>query len=67
MNIKQIRERAKNIGIKPGKLRKVELIRLIQKGEGNFPCFDTERVENCDEKNCLWREDCLNYSNLKIN
>ena len=66
MNIKHIREMAKNMGIKPGRLRKAELVRLIQKAEGNFPCFDTERVKDCGEENCLWQEDCLNYSNLRI-
>ena len=66
MNVKEIRSIAKNMGIKPGKLRKAELIRLIQKTEGNISCFGTERVKNCGEENCLWREDCLKYLNLKI-
>lgn len=66
MNIREIREMAKNIGVKPGRLRKTELVRLIQKTEGNLPCFDTERVRDCGEENCLWREDCLKCFNLKI-
>ena len=45
---------------------KIELVREIQKAEGNIPCFATERANNCDEKNCIWREDCLKYFNLKI-
>jgi len=66
MNMKEIKEMAKNLGIKPGRLRKMELIRLIQKTEGNIPCFATERVNHCNERNCLWYEDCLKYFTLKI-
>jgi len=39
MNMQDIREKAKILDIKPGKKRKVDLIRLIQATEGNFPCF----------------------------
>lgn len=67
MNMRGIKEMAKNMGIRPGRLRKAELVRLIQKTEGNIPCFGTQRVENCGEENCLWREDCLKYWDLKIN
>ena len=58
MKAKDIREIAKNMGIKIGKMRKPELIRTIQKAEGNIPCFGT-RGHECDQINCLWREDCI--------
>lgn len=58
MKEKDIKEIAKTIGIKVGKMRKPELIRTIQKTEGNIPCFGT-RGHECDQTNCLWREDCI--------
>ncbi len=59
MKIEQIREIAKGHGIKGAKLKKAELIREIQRAEGNFDCFGSERAVACDESDCLWREDCV--------
>ena len=58
MNMKQIIEIAKNWDI-PFKLgmSKDALIHAIQIKEGNRPCFRT--VVNCEEGNCLWRDDCI--------
>jgi hypothetical protein len=36
---------------------KAAIIRDIQCREGFTPCFG--RKEECPEKECLWREDCL--------
>ncbi|SNB44730.1 Rho termination factor N-terminal domain-containing protein [Geobacter sp. DSM 9736] len=58
MNMKEIREVAAERGVKPGKLKKEELIRAIQQAEGNPACFEPGRGENCGEHGCLWREDC---------
>lgn len=58
MTIKEIRERAKQKGIKPGKMKKIELIRTIQTEEGNYPCYNTA-TSFCDQTACCWREDCL--------
>lgn len=58
MNMEQIKDVAKDRGVKPGKLKKVELIRAIQEAEGNPLCFATEQIERCGEDGCLWREDC---------
>lgn len=59
MKIQRIREIAKKNGIASGKLDKTELIRAIQKAEGNNNCFATPSVRECNQMNCLWREDCL--------
>ncbi|ACL71967.1 hypothetical protein [Thioalkalivibrio sulfidiphilus] len=59
MNVQSIREIAKGLEIKPGKLNKTELIRTIQTTEGNFACFGTDYVDSCGQLGCLWREDCL--------
>lgn len=58
MNVQEAREIAKGMGVSPGKMKKVELIRSIQAKEGNFPCFQTA-AHNCDQMDCRWRNDCL--------
>ena len=59
MKIREIREIAKRKGVTGGnKIKKTELIRAIQKAEGNDPCFSTKPLDQCDQVNCLWREDC---------
>lgn len=59
MLIKEIREIAKGLGVKCGKLKKSDLIRAIQLHEGNFDCFGSATDGYCDQDSCLWREDCL--------
>lgn len=58
MNLKDIGAIAKKKGIKPGKMKKVDLIRSIQKSENNYDCFATGYKNRCGQENCLWREDC---------
>lgn len=62
MLMQEIREIAKEHGIKSGKMTKLNLIREIQRTEGNFDCFATPGAADCDQVNCLWREDCLTMS-----
>lgn len=57
MKMQQIREIAKEKSVKAGKMGKIELIRAIQRAEGNNDCF-AGNVSGCDQLNCLWREDC---------
>jgi hypothetical protein len=59
MKMTDIRKRAKELGIKSSRMKKVDLIRSIQASEDNIPCFGTERVQYCGEEGCLWRDDCL--------
>lgn len=58
MKMTEVRQRAKLLGIKPGRKRKADLIREVQRTEGNFPCFGTAH-DFCDQHNCSWRKDCL--------
>ena len=59
MTLREIKEKAKTIGIKnSSKFKKDGLIRQIQQAEGNSPCF--RGIENCGELNCAWRNDCQN-------
>ncbi len=58
MQMKVIREIAKKKGVTPGTMSRTELIRAIQKAEGNSDCFATMRVNDCNQTTCLWRLDC---------
>lgn len=59
MNLKDIKDMAKSQGIKVGNMKKENIIRSIQRAEGNFECFGSAIAGECDQMNCVWREDCL--------
>ena len=59
VKLDDIRTIARDMGLKPGKLNKIQLVRNIQREEGNFDCFATAASGCCDQGACLWREDCL--------
>ena len=59
MNLQEIRAVARTRGLRPRNLNKRELIRLIQRNEGNFDCFATAYDGACDQQGCVWREDCF--------
>ena len=61
MKMSDIHKIAKDKGVKSFGKSKIVIIREIQEKEGNIQCFATERVNSCNEINCLWRDDCLNY------
>lgn len=58
MKVEQVRAIAVQRGIKPGKTKKSDLIRSMQKAEGNEACFDAGKSQHCGQQECLWREDC---------
>lgn len=58
MKVQQLRAMAKELGIKTSNLRKAELIKSIQRSEGNFDCFGTA-IDYCDQLDCLFRYDCI--------
>ena len=59
MKLKDVREIAKQKGLKTGRKKKDELIRSIQQAEGNFDCFGTAKGGQCSQEDCSWKEDCL--------
>jgi len=59
MTLKQIKDVAKAKGLRIGNMKKENIIRAIQRTEGNFDCFGTAKEGVCDQATCLWREDCL--------
>ena len=58
MKMLDIKAKAKDLGIRSGKMKKEDLIRAIQEEEGNFPCFGSA-MGHCSQEDCCWREDCL--------
>ena len=58
MNMPEIKNKAKALGIKPGRMRKAELITTIQIAEGNRPCFGTSNGY-CPYTDCCFMDDCL--------
>ncbi|MDO8891480.1 MAG: SAP domain-containing protein [Sulfurimicrobium sp.] len=59
MKIQDIRSIARGLKLKSSASSKVELIRQIQRHEGNFDCYATALLGICDQTECLWRKDCL--------
>ena len=59
MKMNEIKSIARLRGLNPGRLKKVDLVRTIQREEGNESCFLTAQSDDCDQDQCLCREDCL--------
>jgi hypothetical protein len=59
MKLEDIKVIARGRGIKPGKMKKTELVRSIQEDEGNSACFNTGYAAACGQLTCLWRDDCV--------
>lgn len=59
MKMGKIKKMAKSLGLKISpQMKKPEVIKAMQRKEGNFDCFGTA-TEYCDQEKCLFREDCL--------
>ena len=65
MNFNEIRKMAKGMDISTYRMKKIDMIRAIQRAEENIGCYGTERVENCHEEGCLWINDCFSLNNTK--
>ncbi|MEJ2059051.1 MAG: SAP domain-containing protein [Gammaproteobacteria bacterium] len=59
MRLQDIQIIVTEMGLKPGRSRKADLIRLIQRNEGNFDCYGSAQQGECTQGECLWRQDCL--------
>ena len=58
MNVTEIKKIAQKVGV-PAAGAKADMIKSIQRKEGNFDCFGTAMNGFCDQSMCLWRNDCL--------
>ncbi len=45
-------------GINVYQTPKSDLIRLIQKSEGNSPCYQSSIASVCGQTDCCWYSDC---------
>jgi len=59
MRLSDIEKKARSLGVKDTwRYSKKELIKSIQRKEGNFDCFGTAG-NSCFQMACCWKEDCL--------
>lgn len=59
MTIREVRAKAKDLKVPNySRLPKEELIRAIQRSEGNNPCFKS--IPDCRQTDCCWMSDCMN-------
>lgn len=58
MKVEEIKKIAQKMGV-PAAGPKAEIIKSIQRTEGNFDCFGTAVNSYCDQNSCMWMTDCL--------
>ncbi len=59
MTMNEMRKLAKTLNIEqPDRLTKIDLIRAIQRAEGNLDCYASLRRIDCPESDCLWEKEC---------
>jgi hypothetical protein len=59
MTNRQLKEIAKAKGLIVRNMKPENIIRRIQRIEGNSDCFGTANAELCSRYNCSWRSMCL--------
>lgn len=58
MKLEEIKSIAQLYSIKVGKQKKSELVRAIQRAEGNEQCFEAGKSSLCGQNGCSWRDIC---------
>jgi len=59
MKMTELRKKAKDLGVKSGKMKKLDLVHAIQRAEGNTECYGRSNG-NCDQAGCCcFRDDCF--------
>jgi len=59
MRLSEIEKKAKSLGIKDTwRYSKKDLIKTIQRKEGNFDCFGNSRG-SCSQSVCCWHTECV--------
>jgi hypothetical protein len=58
MTMVEIKNKAKGLGINPGKMNKTDLIHAIQAAEGNTQCYGWSNG-HCPNTDCCFMKDCL--------
>jgi len=58
MTFAEIKKIAIEQGIRVVGVKKIDIVRAIQKQEGNSPCFASGKVAECGQPHCLWFAAC---------
>lgn len=59
MRLSEIEKKARSLGLRDTwKYSKKDLIKNIQRKEGNFDCYGNAKG-SCDQIACTWRTDCV--------
>jgi hypothetical protein len=58
MKVAEVKKKATEIGVEPGKMKKADLIRAIQTAEGNQPTYGSNDGD-CPYPECCWWNDCI--------
>jgi hypothetical protein len=66
MTIREIRKRARTLGVTLETNNKADLIRAVQAAEANPQCFRTGRM-HCEQTKCCWLEDCIPQQFAEMN
>ncbi len=56
--LQEVRTIARRMGIDTRNVTLKELIRAIQRAEGNKDCYMSAEALKCGQASCLWRESC---------
>jgi len=56
MKLQEIRALAREKGMRSGELKKGDLIRAIQREEGNFDCYGSATTGFSNRNNCFWKK-----------
>ncbi len=59
LSMKEIKNKARGLGLNPENMQKMELIHSIQRAEGNAPCFGKSNNGRCLYTDCCFRKDCF--------
>ena len=65
MNLNDVKKIAKGMGLNTHGMKKIDVVRAIQRAENNIECYGTERVATCYEEGCLWRIECLSLNDKR--
>jgi len=58
MKLEEIKSIAQLYNIKVTRMKKADLVKAIQRAEGNEQCFAAGKSATCGQIGCSWREIC---------
>jgi hypothetical protein len=59
LSMNEIKNKARGLGLNPENLPKMDLVRAIQRAEGNTPCYGRSNNGQCPYTDCCFRKDCF--------